>query len=48
MQQQQFINNSNQFNMFRAIILPILRNVRLCYSLWYNARTMLPTGSLEA
>ena len=28
--------------MFRAIILPIFRSTRLCYSLWYNAPTMLP------
>ena len=28
--QQQFINNSNQFNMFRAIILPIFRSASLC------------------
>jgi len=26
MQQQQFINNFNQFNMFRTIISPILRS----------------------
>jgi len=30
MQQQQFINNSNQLNMCRAIIFPILRSTRLC------------------
>ena len=39
------INNSNQLNMFRAMISPILRITRLCrlcYSLWYNAPTMLP------
>ena len=29
--------------MFREIILPIFRSTRLCYSLWYNAPTMLPT-----
>jgi len=29
--------------MFRAIILPIL-----CYSLWYNALMMLPTGHRPA
>ena len=34
--------------MFRAIILPNFRSTRLCYSLWYNAPTMLPAGSLEA
>jgi len=30
--------------MFWAVILPIFRSTRLCYSLWYNAPTMLPTG----
>jgi hypothetical protein len=30
--------------MFRAVILPIFRSTRLCYSLWYNAPTMLPAG----
>jgi len=35
--------------MFRAIILPIFRSTEtVCYSLWYNATTMLPAGSLEA
>ena len=35
--------------MFRALIPPIFRSTRLlCYSLWYNAPTMLPAGSLEA
>jgi len=35
--------------MFGGIILPILRSTRLCvYSLWYNAPTMLPAGSLNA
>ena len=28
--------------MFRAIILPIFRSTRLCYSLWYNKPRMLP------
>ena len=28
--------------MFQAIISPILRSTRLCYSLCYNAPTMLP------
>ena len=28
-----FINNFNQLNMFRAIILPILRSARLCLQL---------------
>ena len=31
--------------MFRAIITPMLRSC--VYSLWYNAPTMLPTGSLD-
>ena len=49
MQQQQFINNCNQLDMFQAIILPIFRSTRLCvYSLWYKAPTMLLVGSLEA
>ena len=30
MQQQRFIDNSTQLNMFRAIILPIFRSTRLC------------------
>ena len=30
MQQKRLINNSSQLNMFRAIILPIFRNTRLC------------------
>ena len=30
--------------MFRAMISPIFRSNRLCYSLWYNVTTMLPTG----
>jgi len=30
MQQKQFINNSNQLNMFQSIILPIFRSARLC------------------
>ena len=34
--------------MFRAIISPIFRSTRLCYSLWYKAPTMLPAGCLEA
>ena len=28
--QQQFINNSNQLNIFRAMIPPIFRSTRLC------------------
>jgi len=28
-----FVNNSNQLNMFRAIISPILRSPRLCLQL---------------
>ena len=35
--------------MFRAMISPIFRSTRLCcYSLWYNAPTMLPAGYLLA
>ena len=30
MQQKRLINNSNQLNMFREIILPIFRSTRLC------------------
>jgi hypothetical protein len=30
MQQQWFINNSNQFNMFRGLNSPIFRNTRMC------------------
>ena len=30
MQQYRLINNSSQFNMFRAIILPIFKSTRLC------------------
>ena len=30
MQQLGLINNSNQLNMIRAIILPIFRSTRLC------------------
>ena len=30
--------------MFREIILSIFRSTRLCYSLWYNAPTMLSAG----
>ena len=40
--QQWLINNSSQLNMFQEIILPIFRSTRLCYSLSYNAPTMLP------
>jgi len=29
-QQYRFINKSNQFNMFRAMISPIFRSIRLC------------------
>jgi len=39
-----FIYNFNQLNMFRAIISPILRSTRLCLQLWYNAPTMLPAA----
>ena len=30
MQQQRFINNSNQLNMFRAMISPIFTSTSLC------------------
>ena len=30
MQQWRLINNSSQLNMFRAFILPIFMNTRLC------------------
>ena len=30
MQQKRFINNSNQLNMFRAMITPIFRSTTLC------------------
>ena len=30
MQQERLINNSSQLNIFRAIILPIFKNTRLC------------------
>jgi len=30
MQKERLINNSTQLNIFRAIILPIFRNTRLC------------------
>jgi len=33
MQQQRIIDDSNQLNMFRAIISPILRSTRLCLQL---------------
>ena len=33
MQQQIFIDNYNQLNIFRAIISPILRSTRLCLQL---------------
>jgi hypothetical protein len=29
------------------MISPVFRSIRLFYSLWYNAPTMLPAGSLE-
>jgi len=49
MQHKRLINNSSQPNMFRAIILPIFRNTRLCVdSLWCNAPTMLPAGGRPA
>ena len=46
MQQQRFINNSNQLNMFRDIISPILGSTRLYLQLWYNATSMLPAGNI--
>jgi len=46
--QQQLINNSSQLNKLRAIILPIFRSSRLCYSVCYNATTMLPAGHRPA
>ena len=30
------------------MISPIFKSTRLCYSLWYNAPTMLPAGNLDA
>ena len=33
MQQQRFINNSNQLNIFQATISPIRRSTRLCLQL---------------
>ena len=48
MLQELLINNSSQLNMFRAIILPIFRSIRPCYSLWYTASTMLPAGHRPA
>ena len=47
MQQQQFINNSNQLGVFRTLIPPIFGSTRLCYSLWYNAPNLLLAVSLE-
>jgi hypothetical protein len=34
--------------MFRAIVLPIFRNIRLGYSLWYEAPYMLSVVGLDA
>ena len=48
MQQQRFIDNFNQLNMFRAIFSPILRSTDSVYSLWYNAPMMLSAGSYVA
>jgi len=47
MQQQQFINDFNQLNIFRAIISPILRSTNCVYSLSYNVSTMLPAGDVD-
>jgi len=34
--------------MFQEIILPIFRSTKtVCYSLWYNAPTMLPAGGRQ-
>ena len=48
MQQKRFIIDFDQFNVFRAIISPILRSTRLCLQLvvQYKAPTMLPAGSI--
>jgi hypothetical protein len=48
MQQQRFINNSNQPNIFRAMIRPSSGALDCVYSLWYNAPTILPAGILDA
>jgi len=32
--------------MFRAIILPVFRRTRLCYSLWYKAPMMLLASNI--
>jgi len=42
-----FIDNYNQLDMFRAIVSPILRSTRLCFSLWYNAPTMFPADDKD-
>ena len=43
MQQQRLSNNSSQLNMFRAVNFAHLQeHWTVCYSLRYNARTMLP------
>jgi hypothetical protein len=47
MNQLWFIDNSNQLNMFRAMISPIFGALDCVYSLLYNAPTLLPAGSLE-
>ena len=47
MQRYRFINSSNQLNMFRAIISPILRSTDSVYSLWYNELTMLLASNLD-
>jgi hypothetical protein len=33
--------------MFRAIVMPIFRRIRLEYSLWYEARYVLPAVGLD-
>ena len=42
-----FINNSDQLNMFRAIISPILRSTRLCLQFVVQAPMMLPAGGRQ-
>jgi hypothetical protein len=34
--------------MFRAIVMPIFRSIRLEYSLWYVAPYVLPSVGLDA
>jgi len=47
MQQYWIINNSNQLNMFPGDDTAHLQeHWTVCYSLWYNAPTMLPAAPL--